>query len=497
MNMTKKETEVLSVSELTETIKRTLETSFPHLWVQGEVSNFRRQGASGHLYFTLKDANCQISAVMFRGDAAKLQRLPKEGDQVIVRGELNVYGRSGKYQIVVRTLKQAGLGELLQRLEELKAKIHKKGWFKQEYKKEIPHLPKTIGVITSPTGAAIQDILNVLGRRFSSFHLILNPVRVQGDAAAGEIIQAIKQFNDYGLADVLIVGRGGGSIEDLWAFNEESVAEAIFNSNIPIIAAVGHETDHCIAEYVADVRAPTPSAAAEMVIAEKAELSKQLNVRLRRLRQTISQILRHQKERLQMVERQPIIVAPHRLLEPWLQKIDELRDDIDQTTYSLIEKRQFQLLSHNKNLQALKPTTRIANFRQKILSREQQITQALISQLKERKHRLLYRYQTLKKEWHHRLESDRKTLDVSSLQKRCDRHMERHLRLNQERLANKKSALESVNPKSLFARGYSIVFSEKSGSAITSVQQLAIGENYRLMMAGGEAIATIKKVSKK
>jgi exodeoxyribonuclease VII large subunit len=246
---------VLSVSGLTQSIKMLLEGQFSFVAVQGEVSNCKLQ-ASGHLYFSIKDANAQLSAVMFKGDLAKVPRLPKDGDQVILKGGLNVYPPSGKYQIVVRTLEWAGVGALLLQLEALKAKLKGLGYFDSGRKKPLPKFPKTIGVVTSPTGAVIQDILNVLERRISEFHLILNPVKVQGPGASQEIAAAIDFFNKHQLADVLIVGRGGGSLEDLWAFNEEVVAAAIFRSQIPVVSAVGHETDFTLADFVADVRAP-------------------------------------------------------------------------------------------------------------------------------------------------------------------------------------------------------------------------------------------------
>jgi exodeoxyribonuclease VII large subunit len=265
---------VLSVSGLTQSIKLLLEGQFKFVSVQGEISNCKLQ-SSGHLYFSLKDAQSQIGAVMFKGDLASVDSIPKDGDQVIVKGAVNVYAPSGRYQIVVRSMEKAGLGALLLQLEALKAKLKAQGYFDAARKKPLPKFPKTIGVVTSPTGAVIQDILNVLTRRISGFHLILNPVKVQGPGAAQEIASAIDFFNRHQLADVLIVGRGGGSLEDLWAFNEEAVIQAIYNSKIPIVSAVGHETDFTLADFVADVRAPTPSAAAELVVQEKgAELQK-------------------------------------------------------------------------------------------------------------------------------------------------------------------------------------------------------------------------------
>ena len=228
--MTNQQPPLLTVTQLTNAIKFSLESSFSNIWLQGEISNCKLH-SSGHLYFSLKDSNAQIGAVMYRGDAAFLKMTPKDGNQVMVRGEINVYPPSGKYQIIVKEMKLVGLGELLLKLEELKIKLHKMGWFRADRKKPLPKLPRRIGIVTSPTGAAIQDILNILNRRFSGVHLILNPVRVQGEGAALEIARAIHEFNQFNLVDVMIIGRGGGSIEDLWAFNEEVVAEAIYKES--------------------------------------------------------------------------------------------------------------------------------------------------------------------------------------------------------------------------------------------------------------------------
>ena len=440
---------ILSVSELTNSIKKMLEHSFPHVWVQGEVSNFRKQGASGHLYFTLKDANSQIAALMFRGDATALRQLPKDGDQVIVRGELNVYGRSGKYQMIARTLRLTGVGELLQLLEERKRKIHERGWFSSIHKQPLPHLPKTIGVVTSPTGAAIQDIVRVLSRRFSGFHLILNPVRVQGEAAAGEIAQAIEQFNEHHLADVLIVGRGGGSLEDLWAFNEECVAAAIFNSTIPIVAAVGHETDHCIAEYVADMRAPTPSAAAEMVMAEKAAQQQQLSQRQQWLDHTIKEKVRHYSSRLQMAQRHPLVAAPKRLVEPWFQWLDDCR---------------------------------------------QQLALQLKGQARYKRQQLYHAYNLLKQLLQRKSSTVRATFEASQLHQRCNRHMQRIVNQKRTQLATLTRAIAAAHPQQLLARGYTILFSEKEGLVITSVEQLSKKTHYQLMFADGKARITIEEI---
>ncbi|MES2121396.1 MAG: exodeoxyribonuclease VII large subunit, partial [Chlamydiota bacterium] len=238
--------EILSVSELTNEIKKQIESRFPAVAVKGEISNLKEQ-SSGHIYFTLKDAGAQLSAVLFRGNARELSRLPKNGDQVVLRGEISLYTPRGQYQMIVRNLEYAGVGELLLKLHAMKAKLQGLGWFDASRKRPLPRFPKTIGVVTSPTGAVIQDIVQVLSRRNAGVHLILHPVKVQGEGAAEEIARAIEEFNRFHLADLLIVGRGGGSLEDLWAFNEECVARAIFQSKIPVISAVGHETDFSIA----------------------------------------------------------------------------------------------------------------------------------------------------------------------------------------------------------------------------------------------------------
>lgn len=318
----------LSVSELTRSIKFQLESRFLTIEVQGEISNFKAQ-TSGHYYFSLKDSEAQISAVMFRGDAALLKKIPKDGDQVVVKGSLNVYPPTGKYQIVVKELSLAGLGALLLKLEELKIKLLRQGFFKAEHKKPLPKFPKTLGVITSPTGAVIQDILNVLTRRHKGFHVILNPVKVQGEGAAEEIARAIKQMNEHRLCDVMILGRGGGSLEDLWAFNEEIVAQAIFQSHIPIVAAIGHETDHTIADYVADVRAPTPSAAAEIILQESAQLLKHMTHVSDRLSAGILAFLKYERQKLSGLLKHPFFASPYALLGPWMQRLDSLHTKIE------------------------------------------------------------------------------------------------------------------------------------------------------------------------
>lgn len=460
---------ILTVSQLTAAIRMTLEESFPSVWLQGEISNGKLQ-TSGHFYFSLKDAQAQISAVMFRADVTTLRSVPKEGDHVIVRGEINVYPPSGKYQLIVRELRHVGLGELLQRLEELKVKLLKRGWFKSDHKKPLPKFPKRIGVVTSPTGAVIQDILNILTRRFSGFHLILNPVRVQGEGSAQEIAQAIKQFNQYDLVDVMIVGRGGGSIEDLWSFNEEIVAEAIFNSRIPIISAVGHETDHCIADYVADARAPTPSAAAELVIADKAHQLVQLSHLQRRLYQTLSHVVKHRRQQLTGILKQPVLVSPYAILGQWMQRLDVLRHNIDDSMEQDLRRRYLILDGRAKQVEALKPSAQIVHFRQKLQQYDKTLRNTLLMRILNAKKLLSQKLDRLSQAWKGKFENRRKFFNQLS------------------------ASLYSVDPKNLLTKGYCILFAEKEGSVITSINDVKKDLDIRVLLTDGSLISTVKEV---
>ena len=265
---------ILTVSQINTYIKSLIEQdiNLKNIYVEGEISNFTNHYKSGHFYFTLKDDKSCMKAVMFRNAASRLRFTPENGMKVLVRCSVSVYDRDGIYQLYCDDMIPDGLGELTLAYDQLKAKLEDMGLFRQEHKKPIPEMPARIGVITSPTGAALQDILNVLERRYPLGEIIFEGVQVQGDLAAPQIAAAIDKFNEYSAADVLIVGRGGGSIEDLWAFNEEIVAMAIYNSKIPVISAVGHETDYTIADFVSDLRAPTPSAAAELCAPDYREI---------------------------------------------------------------------------------------------------------------------------------------------------------------------------------------------------------------------------------
>lgn len=287
LNMNKPSTRrVYSVTGITRDIRALLEDAFPNVWIEGEISNFKRH-TSGHIYFSLKDANAQIACVMWRGKNYNLRFEPQDGMRVVVFASVTVYERQGKYQLDVHRIQAAGVGDLQLAFEQLKQRLAEEGLFNQEIKKSLPPFPKNIGLVTSETGAAVRDMISVVGRRFPMCRLTLAAVQVQGENAATEIAEALERLNRQTDVDIIIVGRGGGSLEDLWAFNEEVVARAIFHSQIPVISAVGHETDFTISDFVADVRAPTPSAAAELAVPDYKKVFDQLNALVARMQQAV------------------------------------------------------------------------------------------------------------------------------------------------------------------------------------------------------------------
>ena len=315
------QTHILTVTQLTYQIKNLLEGTFPDVWVEGEISNLTVP-QSGHAYFTLKDEQSQVKAVLFRSAQRHLKFTLQHGMQVICRGHVSVYEPRGEYQVIVDYVEPRGIGALQKAFEELKARLEKEGLFVRERKKPLPLLPRRIGIVTSPTGAAIRDILRIIKRRHPKMEILIYPVPVQGVEAVPAIVEAVRYFNREQNVDVMIVGRGGGSLEDLWAFNEEAVAREIFASRIPVISAVGHETDYTIADFVADLRAPTPSAAAEMVVESEAHLRETVLSFESRLASSIRQELEQRKASVQHALR--LLADPRKRLEQFSQRVDEL-----------------------------------------------------------------------------------------------------------------------------------------------------------------------------
>jgi exodeoxyribonuclease VII large subunit len=325
------EIQVYTVSGITAEIRELIEGTFPPVWVEGEISNFNLH-SSGHMYFSLKDEGASLRCVFFRQNNFRLRFKPENGMKVLAFGELTVYEPSGQYQLKIAELRPVGIGELQLAFEQLKARLQAEGLFDQERKRPIPSFPAVVAVVTSPTGAAVRDIISVISRRCPPVRIVIYPVRVQGEGAAAEIAGGIRAIGQWGGADVVITGRGGGSIEDLWAFNEEVVARAIAECPVPVISAVGHETDFTIADFVADLRAPTPSAAAEFAVPEAAEL-------LARLKELANRLLRSQQNRLeygwQMFDSLERGLSPGRLLERY-KYLKSQQDSLARRLYRVI-----------------------------------------------------------------------------------------------------------------------------------------------------------------
>jgi exodeoxyribonuclease VII large subunit len=315
------ETHILTVTQLTSRIKSLLEGSFPDVWIEGELSNLSIP-QSGHAYFTLKDKQSQVRAVLFRSSHRFLKFTLEHGMQVVCRGRVSVYEPRGEYQLILDYIEPKGVGALQLAFEQLKARLEKEGLFDLDRKKTLPVLPRRIGIITSPSGAAIRDILRVIQRRHPKMQILIYPVPVQGVEAAPALVEGLRYFNREQNADVLIIGRGGGSLEDLWAFNEEAVARAIYASELPVISAVGHDTDYTIADFVSDLRAPTPSAAAEMVVESEENFRVSIGTLESRLVRSIRQFL--EQARSSVRENMRILGDPRRRLEQFSQRLDDL-----------------------------------------------------------------------------------------------------------------------------------------------------------------------------
>ena len=373
--------QVLTVSQLTREIREALEERVGTVWVEGEISNHRLQ-TSGHQYFTLKDAGSQISCVLFRGAAARVSARLADGVQVQIFGEISVYEPRGQYQMIVRQVQAKGQGSLQVQFEALKRKLHAEGLFDEENKQAIPRFPQVVALVTSPTGAAIQDMLNILTRRAPWLRILVYPVRVQGSGAEHEIVRALQVLDraaDFGLPvpDTIVVGRGGGSLEDLWCFNEEVLARAIAATSIPVISAVGHEIDFTIADFVADMRAPTPSAAAELLAPDIAELRRTLENAARTLQTRTNTLLDHHQRVLDLTTRGPLLREPQRLLLEAEQSID----DIDARLHDILRERfralHDDLIEKQQTLAARHPRVQLVEFGHRVESAAQLLRQAM------------------------------------------------------------------------------------------------------------------------
>lgn len=430
------ERKVYSVSELTGKIKVLLEETYPFVWINGEISNFKIP-ASGHFYFTLKDDGAQISAVMFRGQNKKLRFLPENGMSVTGFGRISVYSPRGAYQIILEHIEPSGVGALQAAFEQLKARLSEEGLFDAVYKKPLPLLPQKIVLLTSATGAVVHDMIRVMRRRFPNLHLELIPVSVQGDKAVSDIIDAIRLLNKRNDADLAILARGGGSLEDLWPFNSEELARAVFASQIPIVSAVGHETDYTIADFVADYRAPTPSAAAEMVVPVKTELLE----RSTRLSSQLSGNL----DRLIKEKRRHVTELTGRLVHP-RRRLDDLRMRLD---------------DYSERMQT-----------------------AFAREIRQQKERLQWRRQRLFSNNPQQLIQARKQ-ELTRLSDQLFTAGQTHINSNLLNLKSLNARLHALSPAAVLERGYSISRRFSDGTIIKAAPDVRIGELLEVLLARG------------
>lgn len=438
--------EIYSVSRLNREARFLLEGNFPLLWVEGEISNFAAPH-SGHWYFSLKDNQAQVRCAMFKPHNRKLGFIPKDGMQVILKARVSLYEGRGDFQLLTEHLEEAGLGKLQQAFEALKRKLHEAGLFDTAHKKPLPSIPKCIGIVTSPTGAAIQDILSILKRRFPSTPVILYPTLVQGESAAPAIVNAIQKANQRNECDVLIVTRGGGSLEDLWPFNEEIVAHAIYQSSIPTISAVGHEIDFTIADFVADLRAPTPSAAAELVTPDKNELLETLLHQQKHFFRIIQQECQQQQHVLTLLKQQIKHYHPQHKLQEQSQTLDYAENKL-----YLLQQQQLQKAKQ-------KVTQLVAAIK----------SQTPLHQITEIRHRL-----QLKKE---RLIN----LVTSSLKK------------EQSQLTELAAKLDALSPLATLSRGFSITLNKKTQRIIRSTKDIKAGEIIEVKLMEGTLECAVEK----
>ncbi|HWY43113.1 MAG TPA: exodeoxyribonuclease VII large subunit [Candidatus Sulfotelmatobacter sp.] len=435
----------LTVSELTARIRDLLAKNFTDLSVIGEISNCR-EAQSGHLYFTLKDEKAQIRCVWFKQDRRGLKFRVEDGLKVALRGSISVYEQRGEYQIYVESMEPVGLGSLQLAFEQLKKRLEAEGLFDAKHKKPLPLLPSRIGLITSPKGAAVRDVVRILRRRFHNVHLTVFPVRVQGEGSAQEIVRALKFFNQRKLVDVLILARGGGSIEDLWSFNEEIVARAIFDSEIPVISGVGHETDFTIADFVADVRASTPSAAAELVVNTRREFDKHIAD----LRNALVEQIRY---RILVLSRRVHELSARRGFRRPLDLLRQQRQRADEMTSRLALGLRARLEQSRKRYSAAHLRIFRFDFR------------ARISTL--------------------RIRLERQATELG-------KRMERLLRIKRERLEKLRVQLEERGPLKVLERGYSIV-TDATGIVLRDANAVFLGDNVSIQLHKGKLTTEVKK----
>ena len=440
---------IYSVSQLNQSVRLMLENQLGAVWLTGEISNFS-QPVSGHWYLSLKDENAQVRCAMFRMKNLRVSFRPTNGMQVLVRANVSLYEPRGDYQLIIESMHLAGEGLLMQQFEALKLKLAAEGLFAQHLKKNLPHFSKAVGIITSKTGAALQDILHILQRRDPSLKIIIYPTAVQGKDAATDIAQMIELANQRQEVDVLIVGRGGGSLEDLWCFNEEMVARAIFHSHLPVISAVGHETDVTIADFVADVRAPTPSAAAELVSRNQTELLQQLQYRRQRLEIALDRLFAEKQQKLKQLSLRLHNQHPQAQLRIQQQLITQLSHRLQQSLRHRWQKKAENLTALSMRLYKNPLPLRLQQY-------EQQLAQ---------------------------------------LKVRLNSHMNLTLSLQQKQLAHLCGKLDSLSPLKVLARGYSITQNQQN-LTIRSLKDVNVGEHIKTRLTDGDIISQVIRLEEK
>lgn len=438
--------EVYSVSDLNSEVKWLLDTQFGSVWVEGEISNLMR-ARTGHMYFSLKDSRSQLRCAMFRNDNRRIQFTPADGQKVLVRGRLGIYEQRGDYQLIADKMTEVGVGALQQQFEATKKRLHAEGLFDDSHKQPLPDFPTRIGIVTSPSGAALQDALNVLRRRFRCAELIVYPVTVQGKQAAPSIANMLKIANRRNECDVLMLMRGGGSLEDLWAFNEEQVARAVFASSLPIICGVGHEIDFTIADLVADVRAPTPSAAAELVSPDQNELQQTMSALHRRMLRIIRQSTEDNVHTLQQLLRRLHNQHPSQQLQQRTQRCDELDMRLQRAMQLSTSRAQSKLSNLQLRLRNLSPQREIARRRERSNQLHHFLVQNLNGQIQGAK----------------------------------------------SRLSSNLRALQTISPLNTLARGYAIV-QTPDGEVITAAGQVRKDQQIEVRVSDGQIGATVNRI---
>ncbi|MFD9626917.1 exodeoxyribonuclease VII large subunit [Peribacillus muralis] len=443
--------EYLSVSALTKYIKRKFDAD-PHLqnvYIKGEISNFK-QHSSGHMYFTLKDEKARLLSVMFAANNKGMKFLPENGMKVLVKGDISLYEASGQYQLYVKSMAPDGVGDLYLAYEQLKKKLEEAGLFLADHKKPIPQYPKTVGVITSPTGAALRDILITIKRRYPIAGIIVYPALVQGNNAAKSIAKAISMANARAESDVLIVGRGGGSIEELWAFNEEIVAESIYDSDIPIISSVGHETDFTIADFVADMRAPTPTGAAELAVPHLNEILERLMNRKNRLTRSIREAVNFERTKLTRMERAYAFRYPHKMYEQKLEQLDRTKDMLMKTSARYFLKKRDELNQLNDVLKKQHPEQAVKDGKEELRQHEKVLRRA----------------------------------------------MEAIYRQKSQQFVHMTATLSALSPLKIMERGYGLVFTGDE-TLVKSTQQVSVGEKIAVSIKDGTLECEIKEIKER